>query len=316
MWLKEYLNFGGERPLWAYLVDALLAAPDYIPSNTIPREPELRINPFLQTWKNLEKGVQTKRKMPQFLKALLETAKEHGVRLEGLAFSREILRNMPMWYHKHADKTKMNQMAAKSKATECLRDNHKLRTVGDFELMATHRSEPAHRRRRRSCPCETCEKMRTEERCEYPDACFERAERFLDTLPSKWDPRGEHPEDYETRRRRRMAAGDKADFDRNITVQGNLGNAFRIFTEGETYNERVDMSMDETYEEPLIVATDGSCLNNGWANAKAGAGVFFGHGDPRNKSIRLPDRLEQSNQAGEIVGALLATQGASARRAL
>ncbi|KAI5821698.1 hypothetical protein K523DRAFT_257917, partial [Schizophyllum commune Tattone D] len=129
MWLKEYLNLGGERPLWAYIVDALLAAPDYIPSNTIPREPELRISPFLQTWKNLEKEVQSKRKMPHFIKALLEAAREHSVRLEGIAFSREILRRMPMWYHKYADKTRMNLMASKSKATECLRDNHKLRTV-------------------------------------------------------------------------------------------------------------------------------------------------------------------------------------------
>ncbi|KAL1671128.1 hypothetical protein EV122DRAFT_189558, partial [Schizophyllum commune] len=316
MWLKEYLNFGGERPLWAYIVDALLAAPDYIPSNTIPREPELRISPFLQSWKNLEREVQSKRKMPRFIKALLEAAREHGVRLEGIAFSREILRRMPMWYHKYADKTRMNLIAAKSKATECLRDNHKLRTVGDFELMASHRSEPEHKMRRRSCPCETCDKLRTEDGCESPDACFERAERFLDTLSSKWDPRGEHPEDYEWRGRTRNGGKDKADFDRSVTICGNLGNAFRIFTEGETYNERVDMSMDETYEEPMIVATDGSCLNNGWADAKAGSGVFYGHGDARNKSVRLPEHIEQSNQAGEIVGALLATQGSDKRRAL
>ncbi|KAL1693520.1 hypothetical protein GGG16DRAFT_101185 [Schizophyllum commune] len=38
MWLKEYLNLGKNHPLWVYVVDDLLTAPDYIPNNTILQE--------------------------------------------------------------------------------------------------------------------------------------------------------------------------------------------------------------------------------------------------------------------------------------
>ncbi|KAL1661999.1 hypothetical protein GGF50DRAFT_35622, partial [Schizophyllum commune] len=316
MWLKEYLNFGKDRPLWAYIVDDLLTAPDYVPNNTIPQERDLRVSPFLQTCKNLEREVQNKRKMPSFVRALLKTAKEQGVRLEGLAFSREILRKMPMWYHTYADRRQMNTLASKSKATECLKDGHKLRTVGDFEEMAAHRSEPEHRQRRRACACETCERYRNEDKCDFPDACFERAEQFLNTLPGKWDPRGEHPEDYEPQRDTRRRRREQTHFDRAVTTRGELANAFRIFTEGTTCNRRLDMTMDDDGGEPEIVATDGSCINNGWANAQAGAGAFFGENDPRNQSVRLPKTVEQSNQAGEAIGTLLATQKANARRLL
>ncbi|KAL1739947.1 hypothetical protein HDZ31DRAFT_68429 [Schizophyllum fasciatum] len=55
MWLKEFLRFGPDRPTWAFVADNLLASPDFIPDNTQPRDKSLRVNPFLQTWKNLEK---------------------------------------------------------------------------------------------------------------------------------------------------------------------------------------------------------------------------------------------------------------------
>jgi ribonuclease HI len=34
---------------------------------------------------------------------------------------------------------------------------------------------------------------------------------------------------------------------------------------------------------------------------KAGAGVYFGEGDPRNRSIRVPDEMWPSNQVGEVL---------------
>ncbi|KAL1737611.1 hypothetical protein HDZ31DRAFT_79032, partial [Schizophyllum fasciatum] len=164
--------------------------------NTLPRDKSLRINSFLQTWKNLERKVCSKRQMPSFLRLLVSTAKEWGLRTEGLAFERKILREMPMWFHQHANEQQMKRLASNNKVTKCVKSNHNLRTVGDFEEMAAKKSEPTHQDRR-NCDCETCEEMRTETGCENPNACFTRAEEFLNSLPSKWDPRGEHPEDYE-----------------------------------------------------------------------------------------------------------------------
>ena len=47
-----------------------------------------------------------------------------------------------------------------------------------------------------------------------------------------------------------------------------------------------------------VVYTDGSCLHNGFPNAIAGAGVYFGDHDPRNVSCDVPGA--QTNNRGEV----------------
>jgi ribonuclease HI len=42
-------------------------------------------------------------------------------------------------------------------------------------------------------------------------------------------------------------------------------------------------------------------MNNGGANVKAGAGIFYGVDDPRNRALRIPDKLRPSNNVGELV---------------
>lgn len=51
----------------------------------------------------------------------------------------------------------------------------------------------------------------------------------------------------------------------------------------------------------MIVYTDGACFNNGFKNAKAGYGIYFGENDPRNVSARVPDDLPQTNNVGELL---------------
>ncbi len=100
-------------------------------------------------------------------------------------------------------------------------------------------------------------------------------------------------------------------FDRRVTTRGGIGDAFRVFTTGEVCNELPNMSITTTHLQTEIVATDGSCIRNGQADAQAGAGVFFGPDHPKNLSVRLPPSLLQSNQTGEAVATLLATRIAS-----
>ncbi|KAI0822589.1 hypothetical protein BC628DRAFT_1287317, partial [Trametes gibbosa] len=195
------------------------------------------------------------------------------------------------------------RLATKSAVTTCLKHKHNLRTVGDFESLAANLSNPDHRPTR-DCTCRACEHMIAEERCANPHRCFDKAKAFLDTLPSKWDPRCEHPEDYEEKQMNELLTVGVTNgqiFDWTVTTYGSVGNIFRIFTDGRPTYQGVD-----GYTE-LTVATDGLCLNNGERCAHAGAGVFVGDNDPRNKSIRLPETLSQSNQTGEAVATYLAS---------
>ncbi|KAJ6581584.1 ribonuclease H-like protein [Mycena capillaripes] len=53
--------------------------------------------------------------------------------------------------------------------------------------------------------------------------------------------------------------------------------------------------------EKITVYTDGSAINSGRDNARAGAGIYFGEGDPRNRSIRIPEGIGRTNNVGEMV---------------
>ena len=48
----------------------------------------------------------------------------------------------------------------------------------------------------------------------------------------------------------------------------------------------------------LVIYTDGSCSDNGYVGAKAGAGIYFGPKDARNASFRVPG--DQTNNRGEV----------------
>ena len=99
-------------------------------------------------------------------------------------------------------------------------------------------------------------------------------------------------------------------FDRRVTVRGHLGDAFRIFTGPDPVcTDRLDLRVSEA-GGTLTVATNGSCIRNGETNAVAGAGIYVADEHPMNRSIRLPESLDQSNQTGETVATLIATTSA------
>lgn len=68
-------------------------------------------------------------------------------------------------------------------------------------------------------------------------------------------------------------------------------------------------SFDADYfqPEPGSVYIDGACLSNGGHNPRAGAGVFFGPGDPSNIYKRLPGP-DQTSCRAEIYAAILALE--------
>jgi len=73
-------------------------------------------------------------------------------------------------------------------------------------------------------------------------------------------------------------------------VQGFKGAQFKKFKtkqEADDYMKDDDYMKVEDYKKDIVetyVYCDGSCINNGKPNAKAGIGVYFGDNDPRNVS--------------------------------
>lgn len=187
MWLKSYLKLGPNRPLWAYVADALMA--ENVPKTSNNIDDRVKSNPFLQTWKT-KSSVQGK--ICSDITKLFKTAKEFNVRPEGLAFSRDILRDMPIWYH-HAANPKLRRLNH-GKVAECLKANHVMMKVGDAERITLLLTETGHIELDK-CMCLSCMKMENESNCMHPHSCSCRAKEMIDTLPEKWDPRAPQPND-------------------------------------------------------------------------------------------------------------------------
>lgn len=66
--------------------------------------------------------------------------------------------------------------------------------------------------------------------------------------------------------------------------------------------------MNNTDAEIMYVYTDGSCIHNGYPNAKAGYGVYFGKDDLRNISKRVPEDMLQTNNVGELMAIIEAAK--------
>ncbi|KAF8160577.1 hypothetical protein K438DRAFT_1479563, partial [Mycena galopus ATCC 62051] len=302
MWLKSYLELGPDRALWGYVADAIFAAK--VPGSQENVDEKVRINPFLQSWKT-SSGANSKVK-PE-LKSLLDTARSFQVRPEGLAFSKEIIRQMPIFFHREADPAirRMNS----SRASICLRDRHRMRLVGDAEKIALGKRVHAHQNNA-NCNCDNCEACRDELGCADPNGCYKRAEQLLDQLPCKWDPRKRQPEDYE------LPEDNEADdngwivFDRRVTVTGNLAEIFRIFTEGEGHCSKLPGHLARRSKLVMRISANIATATGGGPNARAGSGVFYKEDHPKNRTTRLPETVEQSSQTAEMVAVLEAASGA------
>jgi hypothetical protein len=190
MWIKRYLNFSSSRPLWAKVLDAIIASSTPKTESVIPHE--IRKNIFLQTWKT-SKG--REKKVNPIIRRMLETAQKYNVRLEGIKLSNEVLNAMPIWLHAKANK--IAQRLAICPMAKCLIERRNIRTVGDAINLAkasenfdeeehTHSSE---------CECRTCMDMETEISCMSPAHCVRLAQLMIKTLPPKWSPSDDIIED-------------------------------------------------------------------------------------------------------------------------
>ncbi|KAI0336025.1 RnaseH-domain-containing protein [Cubamyces sp. BRFM 1775] len=169
-----------------------------------------------------------------------------------------------------------------------------------------HRSNP-------DCQCRPCIVDRVDRGCDNPPRCAAAAARIVAKLKPKWNPWHPHTKDSLTLTKNRIEGnqvareeGEKITFNPTVTDRS-LVSGFRVFAE-EWENGVRAVRPERPFaaeDEAVVVYTDGSCVDNGLATARAGSGIWFGEGDARNGSERVPG-TDQSNQIAEMYAVTMA----------
>jgi ribonuclease HI len=339
MWLKRYLDFTQNRPLWANFADSILA--DAVPRSEDKIDPAIRINPFLQKWKSY---TYSKTNRPRVLDEMLEVARKYGICIECLGMTELAASEMPIWLHPATRKTMRRHLHAKT--CKCLIENHKMVTIGDTQQLVES-METAEHKRNAKCTCTTCAQLRQEVECQNPEGCKKQAKELLNLIPKEWKPKDENseeaklpseanwkraideatPDDLKTpskpesdnarkKREKSLKQETKKEkerwntFDKTTSKAKTVADIFRVFTEKtDTRPERTMTSQrrqrrgrdNGKTRDMLIIGTDGSCTNNGEADARAGSGGYADEGNPLNFAIRVPKEVAQTNQTGEML---------------
>jgi hypothetical protein len=224
-WLKTYLSFGPDRPLWCFVADELLAkkavGAEYV-------DEAMRINTYLQSWAPYQSAHDLGSKD---LADMMKVGRKYGVRMDAMAVSRKLQDDMPIWYHRFSggDRRFFN---AENHVVKCLKEKHRIRWVRDTRMLARKLGTPRHTNRI-DCSCASCRVSREITKCRHPNECYVKAQELLNSLENKWDPRLMQPEDYEEYQTPAQREDpDTAEFDSRITTDGTLADDFRIFTQG------------------------------------------------------------------------------------
>ncbi|KAF8301080.1 hypothetical protein DL93DRAFT_2145638 [Clavulina sp. PMI_390] len=138
---------------------------------------------------------------------------------------------------------------------------------------------------------------------------------MLSTISPKFDPKNpivvesESPNYSENIQIKR---GQIIPFNKELNDSKYLADNLRVFSNlnhPEPADEREPIATEELeHQDDIPIHTDGSCIDNGSNYACAGSGIWFGHDDPRNCSIRVGDNLVQSNNTGEMLAILEAAR--------
>ncbi|KAG6813424.1 hypothetical protein H0H92_011121 [Tricholoma furcatifolium] len=220
---------------------------------------------------------------------------------------------MPIWYH--IGLSKEVQRTMNTGWHKCQKTTHKILTVGDLKRWGED-TDPRNREDhnpRRNCKCQVCKTAR-QRGCTNPHKCGESARTLLRALPSRWNPDVPDPdrEITEVHRLHLEEGKDEEIFNPDIVTRKSLGEGFRAFAKADEYDDPPEQmpTWPEEGEPPqeIKVYTDGSCIRNGSIDASAGAGIWCGTEDTRNRAIKLPPHVEHSNNSGEAVAILEAVK--------
>lgn len=310
MWLKSYLTFGKDRPLWAQIADALMAVRATKAEEKVDNR--IKVLPFLQTWRT---RLSPQKEISLDITNLFKTATEFKVRAEGLAFSRTILREMPIWYHLATDKKirKLNH----GKVAECLKSNHKTFLVGEMEELADRIKCTSHLESD-ECKCTDCIELENLYGCQYPNVCVTRAKEMLRPLSEKWDPRAmqlDNRPNNEDPGRNNTSHSDIM-FNTKLATVDTLSDIFRVFTTGLTNNNLYFLTPCVEGQEPLRATV--KCrysLRKMSDSTQIGAGVAFSERVDINIGRKWPS-TSPDRSGGNLLAIILASLQVGTRRPL
>jgi len=295
MWLKSYLKFNNDRPLWTLVADALMAI--NLPQSESSSNRETKQSVFLQSWKTLS-GT----KCPKTIRKLFLTAKKFAVWLEGLAFTPSITIAMPIWYHAKAD-PKIRCLTG-SEMSKCLMKTHKIMRVGEIEKLANSLQNPTHTPDP-NCLCENCVESGDVNECENPHYCYKQAEKLIGLLPPKWNPT-----------MRYQPGGDiimdntndpdhfkREYFSGKYETDGTIADTFHVFTEGETTNDVPQKCNDNRNTEitKVHIATKLITVND---IKKVVAVIYYGRENPKNSMLKISNPPKNWKQELEALIAI------------
>ena len=247
---------------------------------------------------------------------MLKTAKKYNANFMTIRLSQKLKQQLPAWFQIEADHWAINNRAAK-----CLLQKHKAKTITDLMKISARIREnaaPQAHRPTNYCNCQACTKDHKRD-CIHSHDCAKEALARINKMIPKLNPLyPENRPDNLTLTKRRKEQNKKAKeengaiiFDPSVTTKDDLSECFRVFTEPQRTSKNPAQhaqndGMNNRHNE-ILVYTDGSCTNNGKANARCGGGIWFGQNDPRNKAIKIPGNA-QSNQIGETAAVITTLQ--------
>ena len=309
-WLSSYINMSMSRPSWAFATDAIINTlhPSGIKNST-------DLNAFLTSWTPPSQGPRTK-PFPREILSILKSAKRHKMSFAPLKLSQNLKEQLPAWLHLGAPTRTYNK-----RRDDCLQSRHKATSVKDLVSISRRTSNTQHLARC-NCTCNPCKADRILG-CKNPHKCATNADEILNKLHPKFNTNVPQIHDNLTLTHRRREkntqslTNNRGDiiFDPTITAKTSLSECFRIFSkstlvQAPAYRLQHPRNGRSSNDEPITIYTDGSCINNGTANAKCGSGIWISDNHPLNKGVSVPGPA-QSNQVGEIVAVLIAIQSIS-----
>ncbi|KAF5320843.1 hypothetical protein D9619_000262 [Psilocybe cf. subviscida] len=306
------------RPQCAYVVDEILSHHINVYNNT--KDSQSIICPPLQAFElHLRSRVAP---LPEFITRMFTVKTKYNAIFDPPSLPEHLKHELPLWYHIGHD-TDNPDVAQPSryvnwnnlKHAQCIRITHNVVTVGDAVTLHQRTLSAAHSARR-NCKCQPCKEDR-EKGCENPHECATKCAKLLNKLSPKFLPalQAEIGNDIPVAQDMILEQADKKYFNKLAHIS-NLDDGFRVFGQHSTTSQTpltigsLPPGTNRVNVPTTIVYTDGSCEHNGTLHARAGAGIWYAPDDLRNKSIRLPEEIEQTNNTGELVAILTAAQDA------
>lgn len=158
MWLKKFLAPTSEKPTWAFVAEQIIQK---YPQKSPVVDMKSKMNWALQSWNESEAKDS---KIPPFIKTMLRTGRKYNVGYDALVVGEKVQNNLPIWYHLGI----LDNYSWNKKGALCLREKHHIETVKhltEFANTTQKRTKKNHK------------------------SCIAIANKILDKLPAKMDPR-------------------------------------------------------------------------------------------------------------------------------